>query len=170
MKGRPASGVLRCAPWVEILHHLDGIVDIAVLEVKYYNQWNEREAFRQLPRSISLAAGIVDEGSYYPEPVKKLRERIAGWARIVGEERFWASPSCGFGRHTARDIPIPREGSKHGRGGADPLSIISPQQLGRASIQAECSAGVNGRHSAVHTALGQRKTFVVSTIAVATVK
>jgi methionine synthase II (cobalamin-independent) len=108
LKGRPVSGVLRCAPWVEILQHLDGVVDIAVFEVKYYNQWNEREAFGQLPKSMSLAAGIVDEGNYYPEPVKKLRERIADWARIVGEERLWVSPSCGFGRHTAHDIPVLR--------------------------------------------------------------
>lgn len=108
LKGRPVSGVLRCAPWVEILQHLDGVIDIAVLEVKYYNQWNEREAFKQLPKSMSLAAGIVDEGSYYPEPVKKLKERIAGWARVVGEERLWVSPSCGFGRHTAHDIPVLR--------------------------------------------------------------
>jgi methionine synthase II (cobalamin-independent) len=108
LKGRPVSGVLRCAPWVEILTHLDGVVDIAAFEVKYYSQWNEREAFRQLPKSMSLAAGIVDEGSYHVEPVKKLRERIAGWAALVGEERLWISSSCGFGRHTARDIPILR--------------------------------------------------------------
>jgi methionine synthase II (cobalamin-independent) len=93
---------------VEILTHLDGVVDIAAFEVKYYSQWNEREAFRQLPKSMSLAAGIVDEGSYHVEPVKKLRERIGGWAALVGEERLWISPSCGFGRHTARDIPILR--------------------------------------------------------------
>ena len=70
--------MLRCAPWVEILQHLDGVIDIAVLEVKYYNQWNEREGFKQLPKSMSLAAGIVDEGSYYPEPVKKLKETHRG--------------------------------------------------------------------------------------------
>jgi len=40
--------------------------------------------------------------------VKKLRERIAGWANVVGEERLWVSPSCGFGRHTAREIPVLR--------------------------------------------------------------
>lgn len=108
LKGRPVSGVLRCAPWVEILQHLDGVVDVAAFEVKYYSQWNEREAFKQMPKSMSLAAGIVDEGNYHPEPVKKLRERIAGWASIVGEERLWVSPSCGFGRHTARDIPVLR--------------------------------------------------------------
>ena len=108
LKGRPVSGVLRCAPWLEILAHLDGIVDIAAFEVKYYSQWNEREAFKQLPKSMSLAAGIVDEGSYHVEPVKKLRERIAGWAALVGEERLWVSPSCGFGRHTSHAIPVLR--------------------------------------------------------------
>jgi methionine synthase II (cobalamin-independent) len=103
LKGRPVSGVLRCAPWVEILQHLDGVVDVAAFEVKYYSQWNERDAFKQLPKSMSLAAGIVDEGSYHP-----MRERIAGWANVVGEERLWVSPSCGFGRHGSRDIPVLR--------------------------------------------------------------
>jgi methionine synthase II (cobalamin-independent) len=52
---------------------------------------------------MSLAAGIVDEGSYHP-----MREGIAGWANVVGEERLWVSPSCGFGRHGSRDIPVLR--------------------------------------------------------------
>ena len=28
--------------------------------------------------------------------------------RVVGEERLWISPSCGFGRHPARDLPVLR--------------------------------------------------------------
>jgi hypothetical protein len=32
------NSVLRCAPWIEIAQHLNGIVDIAAFEVKYYNQ------------------------------------------------------------------------------------------------------------------------------------
>ena len=35
-------------------------------------------------------------------------ESIAGWASIVGEERLWVSPSCGFAQHTSRDIPVLR--------------------------------------------------------------
>jgi methionine synthase II (cobalamin-independent) len=61
-----------------------------------------------MPQSISLAAGIVDEASYGIEPVRKIRERTADWARVVGEERLWISPSCGFGRHPARDVPVLR--------------------------------------------------------------
>jgi 5-methyltetrahydropteroyltriglutamate--homocysteine methyltransferase len=106
LRGRPVSGVLRCAPWVEILQHLDGVVDIAAFEVKYLSQFMEREAFKDMPKRMELAAGIVDEGSYWVEPVKKIRERIADWARVVGEERLWVSPSCGFGRHAPRDIPV----------------------------------------------------------------
>ena len=68
----------------------------------------EREAFRQMPRSIELAAGLVDEANYWIEPVDKIRERAADWARVVGEERLWLSPSCGFGRHAARDVPVLR--------------------------------------------------------------
>jgi methionine synthase II (cobalamin-independent) len=107
--GRPATGVLRCAPWVEILQRLDGIVDIALVEVKYFSQYREREAFKALPKSMTLAAGIVDEASYWIEPVKKIRERIADWARVVGEERLWVSTSCGFNRHPSRHIPVLRQ-------------------------------------------------------------
>jgi methionine synthase II (cobalamin-independent) len=108
MRGRPITGALRCAPWVEILQHLDGVVNVAALEVKYFSQFHERDAFKNLPKSIELAAGIVDEANYWVEPVKKIRERIADWARIVGEERLWVSPSCGFGRHPSRSIPVLR--------------------------------------------------------------
>jgi hypothetical protein len=38
----------------------------------------------------------------------KIRERAADWARVVGEERLWLAPSCGFGRHSARDVPVLR--------------------------------------------------------------
>jgi methionine synthase II (cobalamin-independent) len=108
LRGRPVSSVLRCAPWVGILQHLDGIVDVAIVEVKYFSQFQERAAFKDLPKSMAFAAGIVDEACYWVEPVKKIRERIADWARVVGEERLWVSPSCGFGRHSPRDIPVLR--------------------------------------------------------------
>jgi methionine synthase II (cobalamin-independent) len=106
LNGRPISPTLRCAPWVEILQRLEGVIDVAALEVKYFSQFWEREAFKTLPRSMELAVGLVDEGSYMIEPVKKIRERLADWARVVGEERLWVSPSCGFGRHPPRDIPV----------------------------------------------------------------
>jgi methionine synthase II (cobalamin-independent) len=108
LRGRPISYALHCAPWVDILERLDGVVDVAAFEVKYFFQWIERDAFKRMPKSMQLAAGIVDEGSYWIESVKKIRERIADWARVVGEERLWVSPSCGFGRHPARDIPVLR--------------------------------------------------------------
>jgi 5-methyltetrahydropteroyltriglutamate--homocysteine methyltransferase len=108
LRGRPISHALHCAPWVEILERLDGVVDIAAFEVKYFFQWIERDAFKRMPKSMELAAGIVDEGSYWIETPKKIRERIADWARVVGEERLWVSPSCGFGRHPSRNNPVLR--------------------------------------------------------------
>ena len=108
LRGRPISHALHCAPWVDILERLDGVVDIAAFEVKYFFQWIERDSFKRMPKNMQLAAGIVDEGSYWIESVKKIRERIADWARVVGEERLWVSPSCGFGRHPSRDNPVLR--------------------------------------------------------------
>ena len=85
------------------------IIDIALIEVKYFSQYQEREAFKALPKSVTLAAGIVDEACYWIEPVKKIRERIGDWARVVGEERLWVSTSCGFNRHPSRNIPVLRQ-------------------------------------------------------------
>ena len=108
LAGRPISHALHCAPWVDILQRLDGVVDVAVFEAKYFFQYLERDAFKNMPKSMQFAAGIVDEANYRVEPVKKIRERIADWARVVGEERLWVSPSCGFGRHPSRNIPVLR--------------------------------------------------------------
>ena len=102
-RGRPGSAVLRNATWVPLLQELDGVVDIAHLEASYFSEYLERHAFKDLPRNMQLAAGIVDEANYWVESVKKIKERAGDWSRVVGEERFWLSPSCGFGRHSARD-------------------------------------------------------------------
>ena len=109
LRGRPLASNLTSAPWVDILKRLDGVIDIAHLALQYFNRYLERELFAAVPTSIEIAAGIVDEGSYAVEPVQKIRERAQDWARVIGEERLWLSPSCGFGRHTARDIPVLRQ-------------------------------------------------------------
>jgi methionine synthase II (cobalamin-independent) len=102
-RGRPLSSVLRAAPWMPVLQELDGVIDVAHLELSYFSEYLEREAFKDLPQSIELAAGIVDEANYWPMPVDKIVERAADWARVVGEERLWLAPSCGFGRHSHHD-------------------------------------------------------------------
>jgi len=109
LRGRPLAGNLTSAPWVEILERLDGVVDVAHLALQYFARYIERDQFSRLPASIELAAGIVDEASYWVEPVDKIRERAADWARVVGEERLWLALSCGFGRHPARSIPVLRQ-------------------------------------------------------------
>lgn len=109
LRGRPSSSVLRAAPWVEILKGLEGVIDIAHLELSYFGEWLERDAFRDLPASIELQAGLVDEASYGIQTVRKIRERAADWARVVGEERLWIAPCCGFGRHPLRNVPFLRQ-------------------------------------------------------------
>jgi methionine synthase II (cobalamin-independent) len=109
LRGRPISGVLSCAPWVDILKGLEGVIDVAHLELSYFSEWLERDAFKALPKSMELAAGIVDEATYGVESVKKIRDRAADWARVVGEERLWVAPSCGFGRHPGRNRLVLRQ-------------------------------------------------------------
>jgi methionine synthase II (cobalamin-independent) len=38
----------------------------------------------------------------------RVYDRSCDWARVVGKERRWLAPSCGFGRHPARDVPVLR--------------------------------------------------------------
>jgi methionine synthase II (cobalamin-independent) len=99
---------VRNAAWVEIFQRLEGVLEVAAMECSYFAEWLERDAWSALPQSMALAAGIVDEASYGIETVKKIRDRAADWARVVGEERLWISPSCGFGRHPACSRPVPR--------------------------------------------------------------
>ena len=89
------------------LQHLDGVIDVALLKVKYFHQYLEREAFKKLPKGMTLAAGIVDENR------ARVRNRIADWARVVCEDRLWVAPSCGFGRHPARNAPVLRAKIEH---------------------------------------------------------
>ncbi len=112
-KGRPISPIVRNASWVPLLQELDGVIDIAAFECSYFAEYLERDAFADMPQSMELAAGIVDEASYGIETVKKIRDRAADWARVVGEERLWISPSCGFGRHPARSRPVLQAKMEH---------------------------------------------------------
>jgi methionine synthase II (cobalamin-independent) len=112
-KGRPISPIVRNAPWVPLLQELDGVIDVASIECSYFAEWAERDAFAAMPQSMELAAGIVDEASYGIETVKKVHDRAADWARVVGEERLWISPSCGFGRHPARSRPVLKAKMEH---------------------------------------------------------
>lgn len=112
-KGRPLSPTVRNASWVPLLQELEGVIDVASIECSYFAEWAERDAFAAMPQSMQLAAGIVDEASYGIETVKKVRDRAADWARVVGEERLWISPSCGFGRHPARSRPVLKAKMEH---------------------------------------------------------
>ena len=100
-KGRPISPIVRNASWVPLLQELDGVIDIATLECSYFAEYLEREAFADMPQSMQLAAGIVDEASYGMRRSRRTRPRCRLGAG-GGEERLWISPSCGFGRHPAR--------------------------------------------------------------------
>ena len=68
---------------MSLLQQLGGVIDIAALECSYFAEWLERDAFADMPQSIELAAGIVDEASYGIETPKKIRDRAADWARVV---------------------------------------------------------------------------------------
>ena len=109
LRGRPLSGNLSAAPWAQVVAKLDGKIEFAHLAVHYFARFLEREAYSIWPKSVDLIAGIVDEGCYEIEPVWKIRERAEAWAKVVGEERLWIAPSCGFGRHPIRDVPVLRQ-------------------------------------------------------------
>ena len=106
LAGKPVAAMLGLAAWMPLLERLDGVIDIVHLECCYFAQWLERDCLWTLPRSIDLVAGILSESSYRVEPFAKLKSRAADFARVVGEERLWLAPSCGFGRHPLRNVPV----------------------------------------------------------------
>ena len=124
LRGRPISHSLRAAPWVDILQRLEGVVDIAAFEAKYFFQYLERDAFKNMPKSMQLAAGIVDEGSYWVEPIKKIRERIADWARVrrgrtaLGIAILWVWPPPGS--------RYPGPAGKNGKHGRSRPHLVGP--------------------------------------------
>jgi hypothetical protein len=79
-RGRPVSSVLRNATWIPLLNDLDGVIDVAHLEATYFAEYLERNAFRDLPQSIQLAAG----SSMKP---------TTGWSR---PRRSKSGPPIGF--------------------------------------------------------------------------
>lgn len=109
LRGRPLAGNLTVEPYVEMLTRLDGVIDTTHLALQYFHRFMEREQLKQLPQSMEVAVGIVDEASYWVEPVDKIRERTSAWAEVIGAERMWLAPSCGFGRHPARNVPVLRQ-------------------------------------------------------------
>ena len=108
LRGRPISHALHCAPWVDILERLDGVVDVAAFEVKYFFQWIEREIIQAHAEKHAACGRHRRRRQLLGRIGQEIRERITDWARVVGEERLWVSPSCGFGRHPSRDIPVLR--------------------------------------------------------------
>ena len=123
LRGRPISHALHCAPWVDILERLDGVVDIAAFEVKYFFQWIERKSFKKMPKNMQLAAG------------NRRRRQLLG---RVGQET--ARTDCRLGarrrRRASLDLAIlrfrapsiaqhpgaARQNRKHGRGGPHALT------------------------------------------------
>lgn len=69
--GRPVYGAPRIAPWVPVLQRLDGVIDSVLLEASYFSECNEREALKDVPKSMRIAAGIVDEANFTAMPVRK---------------------------------------------------------------------------------------------------
>ena len=122
LRGRPISHALHCAPWVDILERLDGVIDVAAFEVKYFFQWIERDAFKRMPKNMQLAAGIVDEGSYWVEFGQKDPRTHRGLGARGGRRALMGfailrlrSPSV------ARQSGTARESGEHGGGGAHSL-------------------------------------------------
>jgi methionine synthase II (cobalamin-independent) len=109
LRGRPLAGNLTSQPWLDVLQRLGGVVDVAHLALQYFNRYHERDLFKALPAEMELAAGIVDEASYWVEPVDKIRDRARAWADVVGGDRLWLSLSCGLGRHPSRSVPVLRQ-------------------------------------------------------------
>ncbi len=93
----------RLRPLLPLIQSLEGSVDRVLLELSLPEQWAERELLRQIPKSIEVAAGIVDVKSPRVEREGELRAQVEELLEYVPEHRLLICPSCGLGR---RDVGL----------------------------------------------------------------
>lgn len=77
---------------------LDGEIDRVVLEFSLPEQWAERALLAQIPRSIEVAAGIIDVKAPTIETPAMVVAKIQELLHYVPPERLLICPSCGLGR------------------------------------------------------------------------
>jgi hypothetical protein len=105
LRGRPISRVLSCAPWVGILRHLDGVINVAHLEVKYYSQYLERDAFREMPRASNSRLALSTKaaiGSSRPKRFASARQIGPGWSVRNGSGSHPRAASVAIRHATSR--------------------------------------------------------------------
>ena len=136
LRGRPISHALHCAPWVDILERLDGVVDVAAFEVKYFFQWIERE---------------VVQANAEEHAARRRHRRRRQLLDRVGQENPRANRRLGARgrRRTALGVAVmrlrppsvaqhsgaARQGGEHGRGG--PHALKPREHLRRAASAAQ---------------------------------
>ena len=100
LRGRPISHALHCAPWVNFGTPC-GVVDM---------QHSRSNIFRSRARKCQTAPESVTKAA-----TGSSRSSSRATAKM-GRSKRWVSPSCGFGRHPSRNIPVLR--AKYFRGHA----------------------------------------------------
>lgn len=85
-------------PLLPTIGALDGVIDRVVLEFSLPEQWAERALLAQIPRSIEVAAGIIDVKAPTIETPAAVVAKIQELLHYVPAERLLICPSCGLGR------------------------------------------------------------------------
>lgn len=90
--GRPRSR----RSYRPLLPYLQG-VNAAQFVLEYANrEMAEIELWAEFGGDRELAAGVVDQKSFYREPVAEVAERIRLALRYVRPEKLWLNPDCGM--------------------------------------------------------------------------
>jgi 5-methyltetrahydropteroyltriglutamate--homocysteine methyltransferase len=85
-------------PLIPTIQALDGVIDRVHLELSLPEQWAQRDLLHEIPRSMEVAAGVVDVKDPRIETVAELQAKMRELLRFVPAERLLIAPSCGLGR------------------------------------------------------------------------
>src|SRR5262249_47982907 len=88
-------------PLIPAIQALDGVIDRVHLELSLPEQWAQRDLLRAIPRSMEVAAGIVDVKDPRIETVPELQAKMRELLQFVPAERLLIAPSCGLGRRNS---------------------------------------------------------------------
>lgn len=62
---------------------------------------------QQLPQRCSVGFGAVNPRTEADETVDGVAKRVRGLAELLGPDRIWLNPDCGFGTFAERPVATP---------------------------------------------------------------
>jgi 5-methyltetrahydropteroyltriglutamate--homocysteine methyltransferase len=98
------EAVLLSGGYAPLLPHL-GRMDVDQFVLEYAtDRAGPVEALKQLPARAQVGFGVVNPRTAEVEPPERIAARVRDVAKLLGPERIFLNPDCGFG--TFADRPV----------------------------------------------------------------